>query len=109
MIVHDLDALGTPLGPSEANAVLVVDPNGVLPGSIPLEFLQSQPGKRKRVQGDSCTQLIERLPGPLVQVRGKGLPGSFGILSVEDVFGTPVLEGDDQASGILLFAGRLIA
>jgi hypothetical protein len=107
VIIHDLDVLGTPLGPSEANAVLVIDPNGVLPGSIALQFLQSQTGKRKGVQGDSCAQLIESLSGPIVQVRGKGLPGSFGILSVEDVFGTPVLEGDDQASDILLCKGVL--
>ena len=109
MIIHDLDALGTPLGPSEANPVLVVDPNGVLPGSITLQFFQPQTGKRKRVQGDRCTQLIERLSGPIVQVRGECLPSGFGILSVEDVFGSPVLKGDDQASGILLSTGSINA
>jgi len=108
VIVHDFDGLGTGFCPTEADPVLVVDPHGVLPGSITFQLLQAQAGKRQRIQGYRRTQLVESPTGPVMQVRGKSLPGSFGILSVEDVLGAPVLEGDDQASDILLSVRSLM-
>jgi hypothetical protein len=74
----------------------------VLPSPFTLQLLQAQARKRKRIQGYGRTQLVESSTGSVMKVRGKGLPGSFGILSVEDVFSASVLERDDQASDVLL-------
>ena len=102
MIVHDFNILGSLFRPTEADSILVVDSNGVLPSSVALQLLEAQSGKRKRIQRYGSTQLVEGSTGPAVQIRGKDLPSSLGILSIEDVFGASLLEGDDQAPAILL-------
>ena len=40
MIVYDLYVQGVRFGPSEADAVLIVDPDAVLPFSVALQGLQ---------------------------------------------------------------------
>ena len=41
MIVDDFNILRTSIRPNEANAVLVVDSNAVLPGTHPLQGLET--------------------------------------------------------------------
>lgn len=55
MVVYDLDLMGIPVLPSEANAPLVVDPNTVLPNALPSKLLESVSRRG--------TQIIERLSG----------------------------------------------
>lgn len=98
MVIHDFNVVGSFLRPPEADSILVVDPDGVLPIPITLQFLEPQPGKGERFQGHGGSQLVEGLRGPGMKVRGKGLPGSPGILSVEDVLRALAFEGDDQTA-----------
>jgi len=67
MVVDDLDFLGPNFRPSEADAVLVVDSDRVLPCSITSQLLEPKPGKREGLKGDSRVQPIQRGPGLLMK------------------------------------------
>jgi hypothetical protein len=49
VVVRDLDIVSTVVGPDEADPVLVVDPDRVLPGMIADQLLQAVPGGTRRV------------------------------------------------------------
>jgi len=40
MVIHDFNVVGSFLRPPEADSILVVDPDGVLPIPITLQFLE---------------------------------------------------------------------
>jgi hypothetical protein len=63
VIVNDLDVGGSGFSPTETDTVLVVDPNRMLSCSITLQLLQPETRKRKRVEGDGRTQLVESTTG----------------------------------------------
>jgi len=92
MIVHDLHVLGSHLGPSEADPVLIVDPDGVLPAAVALELLQPETGKGEGDQRYGRVQLVEGLGGTRMKCGCQRLPGSLGVGAIEDVLGTSVLE-----------------
>ena len=98
MVVHDFHVLGARVRPAEADPVLVIDPNRVLPGAVPAQFLEAEAGERQRVEGDGCVQLIQGPSGTSVKLAGQGLSSSLCVEPVEDVLGTPVPERDDQVS-----------
>ena len=54
MIVRDLDPLGSRLGPSKTDAVLVVDPNAVLPFALFLEAFEAVVRRRPQVLKPLC-------------------------------------------------------
>jgi hypothetical protein len=107
MVVDDLNMFGTGIGPAEADAVLIVDPDRVLPGPIALELLEAQAWKRERLQGHGRVQAIQALGALLVEARWQRSSCCLGVLTVEDVFGALVLERDDQACRLPLEAAVL--
>ena len=102
MIVNDFNVLGSLVGPTKTNSILIVDSNGVLPCSVSLQLFESQARKGEGFQRYGGTQLVERSTRPVVEVRGECLPCSFRVRAVEDVGGTLVLEGDNQPPPSLL-------
>ena len=55
MIIDDFDVVGVPVGPSEADAPLIIDPNAVLAGSISAQLFQAIAGwDTKIVQYCGC-------------------------------------------------------
>ena len=98
MVVDYLDVLRSSLRPAEADPVLVVDSDRMLPSSISLQLLQPQARKRQGRQRHRRAQLIESSSSPRVELAWQDPPRRFGVLSVEDVLSPAVLERDDQAS-----------
>jgi hypothetical protein len=96
MIVDDLNVLGPNLGPPEANAVLVVDPDRMLPGAISFQLLEAEPGKREGTEGHARVQAVQRLGTLLVEVPRKRPAGGPGVFAVEDILGAPIPERPDH-------------
>lgn len=96
MVVYDLDVFGSSFRPAEADPVLVVDPDRVLTGSIPLELLEAQPGQRERSQGHGRVQTVKRATSLRVELGRQRLASRLRIEAVEDVLGAFVGEGDDH-------------
>ena len=98
MIVNDLDIGWTFLGPSEADAILLVDPNAVLSPPVAGEGLQAISGWDPQVlQMLGGVQQIElsRRYGP--QRSWAGASSSCGIDTVEYVFRTLVRKRPDHS------------
>ena len=78
MIIDDLDLFGVGAGPMEAEPPLVVDPDGVLSLTVPLEGFQAvarrQPEKGQFDRGIEELQLDE---GALPQI-ARQAPGAEG-------------------------------
>jgi hypothetical protein len=51
MVIDDLDIFGTSSGPAEADPILIVDSDRVLPSPITLQLLEAQAWKREGLQG----------------------------------------------------------
>jgi hypothetical protein len=49
MIIGDFSLVRVSIPPDKANPVLVIDPDGVLPFSIPRQSFQSIPGRKAKV------------------------------------------------------------
>jgi hypothetical protein len=96
VIIDDFDVLGPGLGPPEADAVLIVDPDRMLPGAIPLQLLEAEPGKREGTEGDARVQAVQPLRTFLVQAPRKRPAGGPGVFAVEDILGAPILERRDR-------------
>ena len=92
MVVDDLDLFRPGLGPAKAHAVLVVDPDRVLSGSIALQFLQAQTGKRQRLQGHGGVQAVQDLGTTGMKVRWQGPPRCIRVLAIENILGTLAAE-----------------
>jgi hypothetical protein len=68
MIVHDLDVSGAFVGPTEANPVLVVDPDAVLPCTLPFQSLQAIAWWAPKVKQAICSvQHVEPAPGHVLE------------------------------------------
>jgi hypothetical protein len=95
MIVGDLDAIGTAILPDETDAPLVVDPDAMLAGSVPLQGFQMIARRRGQVaQLFSLMDLAQfALSNPL-DVRRK-FPGK---LSMEKPFRILVEEAPNHLS-----------
>jgi hypothetical protein len=70
VIVDQLDILGTTIGPTETNPVLVVDPNAVLTFAISGKLLQSVPRRNSKVFNIPCRIDHQQFPPrPTLDVR----------------------------------------
>lgn len=64
MIVGDFDGNGLTIFPLEANSILVVDPNAVLPTAIATKSLKSIARRHFQIgQCDGGIELVELSPG----------------------------------------------
>ncbi len=97
MVIDDLDIFGTGFGPPEADPILVVDSDRVLPNSITLQLLEPQAWKREGLQRHGRIQAVQGLRTLLVKARWQGSACCLRVLAIEDVFRALVPEGDDQA------------
>lgn len=89
VVVNDLHLLRSGVGPHEADAPLVVDPDAVLTGSITLERFEPVAGRNAEVlqdlSGPHLTKLAQRHPeDPRVQGRHSlTMPQPLGVLATE--------------------------
>jgi hypothetical protein len=96
VVVRDLDIARPLLRPPEADAVLVVDPDCVLPGARALQLVKPVPRRhklsevRRRFERD---QLAKR---DIPDLLGTDAPCLSRVYLVEDVFGAAVAEADDH-------------
>ena len=108
MVINDLHVFGTCIGPSEANSVLVIDPNRVLPGPVSPEFLKAEARKGQGLKRDGRVQAVQSRSSLVLKLRRERLPGGLRVFPVEYVLGTLVPKRDDQWSGIPSAAGALM-
>lgn len=74
MLVDDLNVRRALLRPDEADAPLIVDPDGMLPGTFAPQLLKVISGQKTQVlDNHGCVQRREHCPGSLDQIRGKTL------------------------------------
>ncbi len=78
MIVDDLDALGSIGSPAEADAILFVDPDTVLPGAFSGEgFEPIARGRTQVVESPGAIELRKLALRDAPQVNGKGRRAAF--------------------------------
>jgi len=101
VVVGELDLSRAFRRPYEADPVLIIHPDAVLPTAVTLEGLKAV---RRRypeiVQGRRSIQQIEFAPchGPTAQRAGASC--RLGVSAMEDVLGAPIPEGEDHEGGI---------
>ena len=101
MVVDNLSVSDPTFGPSEADPVFLVDPDAMLPFSIPLQCLQMVAGGNSKILDGVRIVEDEQLGSrPALQIRRADFPRSLGFLAVEHILGTLVTEGKDHASMI---------
>jgi len=104
MVVCDLHVTGSLLAPAEANPILPVDPNAILPRAIPPEGLE--PISWRDPQVLKCFSVVnqeELLPSAFDHTRRAHLPCRLGTHAVEYVLGPLVPECDRHAITIAHF------
>jgi hypothetical protein len=93
VVIDDLDVIGVPVLPAEADAPLIVDANTVLARAVALELFKSVAGRNTQVLellgGIDETNLTEHEPE---QVGGEP-PDT---LSLEQALGVPIREALDH-------------
>lgn len=97
VVVDGLDALRSVRRPDEADPVLVVDPDRVLPRSVATEHLEActrRRARRREVGQDfGGVEHVELAASGAVQFLWHTATCSLGILAIEEVFGLGVGEG----------------
>ena len=97
MVVDDLDAFRTILGPSETNSILIVDADAVLTGTITGQTLEAIPWRRSHVlNGARGVELLQLSASNTPQVHGASSSSAPTVSAIEDVFGCLVLERPDH-------------
>ena len=97
MIVRNLYVDGACVGPSEANAIPVVDANAVAPASIPDQSFEPVAGRYAQI-GQDCggIELIQLSPSHTPNRRWARPSRGSSVPPVEDVLGADILERDDH-------------
>jgi hypothetical protein len=86
VIVRDFDAIGEPPFPCEADSILVVDTDTVLPDSIPGQGLKTIPRRNGQLrQIPDAVNLVEFSSGDRPQIPWTGLPGRLRVNAIEYV------------------------
>lgn len=92
-MVRDLYVFRSFLGPSEANPELVIDPDGMLPGSILAQRLKSVSGRRTQiVQVNRGVKIGQLSAGDFHDIRWK----AFWAFALIDRLRHPILETPDH-------------
>jgi hypothetical protein len=98
MVVDDLHILGTRVGPAEADAVLVVDPDTVLSGAIAGQEFEAVPrGYAEVPEVLSLVELVELPSGDTPEFRRTSPGCSLGSRVIKDIAGALVMEGSNHA------------
>jgi len=101
MIVKNLCVSDAAVRPSKTDPVLSVDPDTVLPPSIPLQRLQMVAGRNPKIFDGVCVVQNEELGSrSTLQIWRTDFPCGFGVFAVKHILGTLVTEGQDHASMI---------
>jgi acyl-CoA synthetase (AMP-forming)/AMP-acid ligase II len=74
------------------DAVLVVEPDRVLSGTIALQFLEAQAGKPQGLQGHGRVHAVQDLGATGVKVSRQGSAGRIRVLAIENILGTLAAE-----------------
>ena len=94
VIIRNFDPFRPFLRPNEADAELIMNPNGMLPEAIPLQRLQCVAWwDAKRLQRNRCVQKVEFPLGHMPNLARASAPCCFGVDPVEDVLSAPVTKG----------------
>ena len=97
MIVGYFDFYGTSFGPDEADAILVVDANAVLPASVPGQSLQSIAGRYTKIAYDcGGIELVQLSLSHTPNGRGTDTSRVSSVTSVEYVLGAAILERNNH-------------
>ena len=97
VVVGDFDFLCTMVLPTKTNAVLLVDPNAVLPGTISLQQFKSIARRNRQIgQPTSTVELIELAVHGRPQLPWAGRAGRSGVQTVEEVLRTSIGKRTDH-------------
>jgi hypothetical protein len=97
VIVDYLDLLRAGVGPGEADAVLIVDPDAMLTGSIPGQRLETVARwNPERLEGNRRIETVDLPAGDRPELRGAGSPRGFRVPSVKEVCGAGIGERPDH-------------
>jgi hypothetical protein len=97
VIVDYLDLLRAGVGPGEADAVLIIDPDAMLTGSIPDQRLETVARwNPERLEGNRRVETVELPAGDRPKLRWAGSPRGFRVPSVKEVCGAGIGERPDH-------------
>jgi hypothetical protein len=97
VVVYDLHILGSALGPPKADAILVVNPDAVLPSSVTPQLLQSIGRRCSEIfERMGLIQLVQLAPSDFPEACRARAPRRFGVGGVEDVPGARGREASDH-------------
>jgi hypothetical protein len=90
VVIRNLDLIGISRLPSKANTILLIDPDAVLPSSVPAQALKPISGRDSKFeQIPHLIYLIELPAGDPPEISRAGTTGRSGVVSVEDVVCAP--------------------
>lgn len=93
MVVRDFNLIDIASLPSEANPILIVDSNAVLPAPVPTQpFEMIPPWNRKFAEISDPIDLVEFPPGHLPQIPGTRSSSHGSVNAVKDVLGASATE-----------------
>jgi len=101
MVVHDLDADRSLGGPEEADPVLIVDPDAMLPRPVARQGLKAIAGGHPEVLQPVRRVELFKLPRcDVPDLPRTTPPGGLGSSPVEDILGPSTPEGSDHGRTI---------
>lgn len=83
MVVGDLDVPGVTIGPDEADTILVVDPDGMLPHPIALQRVEPVRWRRELPEEGRCVQGVQLGPPSTPGLYRQNPPGLLAVTSLE--------------------------
>ena len=93
MVVRDFNLIDIASLPSEANPILIVDSNAVLPAPVPAQpFEVIPPWNREFAEISDSIDLVQFPPGNLPQIPGTRSSSHGSINAVKDVLGASATE-----------------
>jgi hypothetical protein len=93
MVVCNFNLVGISSLPSEANPILIVDPDAVLSPPVAAQPFQTIPWWNSKLkQVPHPVDLIELPTGNLPQIPGTGSSGSGSVGAIKDVLAAPIPE-----------------
>ena len=107
MIVNNLNVGPAIVGPNKADPILLVDPNAVLAGSVALQQFELIIWRATKVgEAYGSIQLIKLPPSHVPNRPRTGSPRFARVVSLKNVFGSIIREGNNTHKSIPLPAGE---